>query len=79
MADGDTPKKKCLGRKPNAENPSDYCRCCKCSLKVRYGDSWKSISSENLFAPSKKKGFEGTVLSQVLNVTGIKDRNQYEL
>ena len=30
-----TPKKLCLGRKPNAESPSDYCRCCKISLKVR--------------------------------------------
>ena len=66
-----TPKKLCLGRKPNAESPNDYCRCCKISLKVRYGDTWKSCSSENLFLPSGKKGFEGTVLSGALQSIGL--------
>ena len=71
MADGDTPKKVRLGRKPKAENPNDYCRCCKVWFKVRYGDSWRSISSENLFLPSNKKGLEGTMLSDALQKTGI--------
>ena len=67
-----TPKKICLGRKATEENPNDYCRCCKGSLKVRYGDSWKWTSSENLFRPSMKKGLEGTILSDVLHRnTGI--------
>ena len=66
-----TPKKLCLGRKPNAESTNDYCRCCKISLKVRYGDTWKSCSSENLFLPSGKKGLEGTVLSRALQSTGL--------
>ena len=71
MADGNTPRKVCFGRKPNAENPNDYCRCCKVSFKVQYGDSWKSISSENLFLPSKKKGLEGSIFSDALRKTGI--------
>ena len=66
-----TLKKLCLGRKPNAKSPNDYCRCCKISLKVRYGDTWKSCSSENLFLPSGKKGLEGTVLSGALQSIGL--------
>lgn len=67
-----TPKKICSGRNPKAEDPNDFCRCCKGSLKVRYGDSWKWTSSENLFLPSKKKGLEGTILADVLEQkTGI--------
>lgn len=57
MADGNTPKKACLGRKPKAENPNDYCRSCKVSFEVRYGDSWKSISCES--PSNKKKGLNG--------------------
>ena len=71
MADGNTPRKDCVGRKPNAENLNDYCIYCKVSFKVQYGDSWKSISSENLFLLSKKKGVEGSVLSDALQKTGI--------
>ena len=67
-----TPKKICSGRKATEEDPNDYCRCCKGSLKVRYGDSWKWTSSENLFRPSMKKGLEGTILLDVLHRnTGI--------
>ena len=71
MSHGETPKKSCLARKSKTENPNDYCRCCKLSLKVQYGDSWKSLSSENLFKPSNKKGIEGVILSQVLEEAGI--------
>ena len=48
-------------------------RCCKVSLKVCYGDSWKSIAAENLFLPtaSNKKVLEGTTLSHTLEKTGI--------
>ena len=38
---------------------------------MQYGNSWKSISSENLFKPSNKKGIEGVILSQVLGQAGI--------
>ena len=38
-----SPKKLSLGRKPNAETPNDYYRCCKMLLKVCYSYSWKSL------------------------------------
>ena len=67
-----TPKMICVGRKPKEDDVNDYCRCCKASLKVCYGDSWKWVSSENLFLSSKKKGLEGTILSDTLHQkTGI--------
>ena len=41
-----TPKKVCSrGRKTQKESVNQYCRCCKLSL--RYGDTWKSLSSES--------------------------------
>ena len=51
MSHGETPKKLhvCVVKKPKHERPKDYCRCCKLSLKLHYDDSWKSISTENLF------------------------------
>ena len=71
-----TLQKLSLGRKPNAESPNDYYRCCKMSLKVCFRDSWKSCSSENMFIPSGKKGLEGTVLLCALQSTGlIAERN----
>ena len=40
-----TPKKVCSrGRKTQKESVNQYCRCCKLSL--RYGDTWKSLSSK---------------------------------
>jgi len=37
MANAETPKKICKKRKPNSENPNDYCKCCKASLKIVEG------------------------------------------
>jgi len=71
MSHGETPKNLCAAKKPRHENLNDYCRCCKLSLKLQYGDSWKSLSTENLFKPSNKKGIEGEILSQVLEQAGI--------
>lgn len=67
----ETPKKLCVVKNPTHESPNEYCRCCKCSLKLQYGDSWKSLSTENLFKPSNKKGIEGQILAQVLEQVGI--------
>ena len=68
-----TPTKSCTVRKPQKETINSYCRCCEVSLKVKYSDTWKSISTENLFLPSKKRGFEGEILSRVLeSAAGIK-------
>ena len=50
-----TPTKKVKrGRKPARECPSDFCRLCKCSFKVRFGDFEKIsyISSKNIFKTS---------------------------
>ena len=72
MSHGETPKKLCaVVKKPQQERPNDYCRCCKLSLKLQYGDCWKSVSTENLFKPSNKKGIKGEILSQVLEQAGI--------
>ena len=73
MPHGETLKKLCVVKKLKHERPSDYCRCCKLymSLKLHYGDPWKSISTENLFKLSNKKGIKGEILSQVLEQAGI--------
>ena len=50
-----TPTKKVKrGRKPARECPSDFCRLCKCSFKVTFGDFERIsyISSENIFKTS---------------------------
>ena len=71
MFRGETPKKLCVAKKPPQESPNDYCRCCKLSLKLQYGDSWRSLSTENLCKPSNKKGIEGQILARVLEQVGI--------
>ena len=71
MSHRETPKKFCVVKKPKHERPNNYCRCCKLLLKLHYGDSWKSISTENLFKLSNKKGIKGEILSQVLEQAGI--------
>ena len=70
MSHGETPKKLCVVKKRKLERPNDYCRGCKLSLKRHYGDSSKSISTENLFKLSNRKGIKGEILSQVLEQAG---------
>ena len=31
---------------------NEFCRCCNASLKVTYGDTWKSVSIVNLLEPT---------------------------
>ena len=31
---------------------NEFCRCCNASLKVTYGDAWKSVSIVNLLKPT---------------------------
>ena len=31
---------------------NEFCRCCNASLKVTYGDTWKSVSIVNLLKPT---------------------------
>jgi hypothetical protein len=35
-----------------AKNVNEFCRCCNASLKVTYGDTWKSVSIVNLLKPT---------------------------
>jgi hypothetical protein len=69
----ETPKKTCnLTEKKANENSNQYCRCCKCSLRVKYGDKWKSLSSENVYHNRKRIGYsEGKVICQILDDLGI--------
>ena len=64
-------KKICKGKKPSAKSPNNYCRCCKTVLRIPCGSTWKSVSTENLFRPSGKKGIEGEILSYQLKKKGI--------
>ncbi|CAB3986486.1 hypothetical protein AC249_AIPGENE16794 [Paramuricea clavata] len=75
----ETPKKLVPTAKHKKLNSNDYCRCCKLSLRVQYGDSWKSVSTENVFNASKKKGFEGQILAQNVDAIGIKVERKSDL
>lgn len=62
-----TPKKYIKKRNTNVINWNNYCRCCKVSLRIKYGDSWKSVSSVNIFEKSSRQVFQGTILSDLLH------------
>ena len=54
--------------------PSDSCRICKCSFKVKFGNvSGKQFysSSQNLFKPSQRKDSFGIVLADVCKQVGL--------
>ena len=62
---GDTPKKVVgkRGRKPRETNDiskSDFCRICKCTFRISFGNFGKEkagyISTENIFEVPEKKG-----------------------
>ena len=63
-----TPRKYVTKKKDTNENTNcnNYCRCCKVSLKIKYGDTWKSVSSVNIFEKSTRQVFEGNILSELL-------------
>ena len=67
-----TPKKK-VRRRRNAHFPSvkDFCRICSCSFKVQYGGQARQIGTENLFQPSKQKGWIGVVLAKKCKNMGL--------
>ena len=46
----------CKGKKPSAESRNNYFRCCKTPLRILYGSTWSSFSTEILFRQSGKKG-----------------------
>lgn len=59
-----TPKKYIINK--SKDKASDFCRCCKVSLRIKYGDNWKSVSSVNLFQKSSRQGFEDNKLSKLI-------------
>ena len=54
-------------------NPSDNCRFCKVSFKVKFGNLGKQShsSSENLFKPCKRQGCFGVRLSKICSQVGL--------
>ena len=54
-------------------NPSDNCRLCKASFKVKFGNLGKQShsSSENLFKPSKRQDCFGVQLSEICSQVGL--------
>ena len=58
---------------------NEYCRFCEKSLCVLYVDKLKSVSTENLFEPSKIQSTRGQVLSQLLQRIGLVAEKQRDL
>ena len=54
-------------------NPSDNCRFCKVSFKVKFGNLGKQShsTSENLFKPSKRQDCFGVRLSEICSQVGL--------
>ena len=68
-----TPKKKTgRGRKPHLPSVKDFCRLCGCCFKIQYGESARSIATENLFQASNQKGIVGVVLAKLCEDVGLK-------
>ena len=68
-----TPKKKTgRGRKPHLSSVKDFCRLCGCCFKIQYGESARSIATENLFQASNQKGIVGVVLAKLCEDVGLK-------
>lgn len=60
-------------REMSEKNPSDNCRLCKVSFKVKFGNVGKlsHSSSENLFKPSKRQDCFGVVLADICSRVGL--------
>ena len=70
-----TPKKKTgRGRKSNLPSVKDFCRLCGCCFKIQYGESARSIGTENLFHGSNQRGIVGVVLAKLCEDVGLKVR-----
>ena len=64
----ETPKKAVKGRKPKEECANDFCRLCKCALKLKFWNFEKTtdVSSEQVFKPSTKS--DKTLYEHVLDL-----------
>ena len=66
------------------ETPSERCRICRCSFKVKFGTASQPgkpgyISSENLFKPSKRKDTRGEILADTCRAVGFEVVEDNEL
>ena len=66
------------------ETPSERCRICRCSFKVKFGTASQPgkagyISSENLFKPSKRKDARGEILADTCRAVGFEVVEDNEL
>jgi len=66
------------------ETPSERCRICRCSFKVKFGTASQPgkpgyISSENLFKPSKRKDTRGEILADSCRAVGVEVVEDNEL
>ena len=67
------------GAEMSVTNPSDNCRLCKASFKVKFGNLGKQShsSSENLFKPSKQQDCFGVQLSEICQSSRIATRARF--
>ena len=61
------------GRKSIENNPNVYCRLCKDSLLIKFGNCVKSCV--NLFKPSAREGSKGVIHNDILASFGIDVRD----
>ena len=66
------------------ETPSDHCRICCCSFKVKFRTASQPgkpgyISSENLFKPSKRKDMQGEILTDTCRAAEVEVVEDNEL
>lgn len=59
----ETPKK--IYNQKTLKNVNEFCRCCNASLKIKYGDTWKSVSTVNLFKPAVGQGSFAVLLQNI--------------
>ena len=59
------------------ETPSERCRICRCSFKVKFGPA--SLNLVNLFKPSKRKDALGEILADTCRVVGFEVLEDNEL
>ena len=66
------------------DTPSERCRICRCSFKVKFGTASQPgkpgyISSENLFKASKRKDTRGEILADTCRAVGFEVVEDNEL
>ena len=82
MSERDTPKKTVnKGRRQKPLSVNDFCRLCKCPLKLKFGNFEKTsyVSSEQLFKPPFRKDCSEKTLCELLTELNISVERKAEL